>query len=193
MPRVSVLTKDVVLNAAFEIVCKDSFAMLSARNVAKKIGSSVRPIYEAYANMDELKQDVVSKVKKELDSIIYGYRKTGRPFFDLGLGYIYAAYTKPVLFHAFYHEGMLGQNLDHLTPDNYVLQAMRQELGNIKMPDQMMIDVAVNAWMYTFGLASFVALGTLAYDEEKFLQRFTNIWNHMMKVAECYSNNIINN
>ncbi|MDR2919893.1 MAG: TetR/AcrR family transcriptional regulator [Tannerella sp.] len=186
MPRVRVLTKDLILNAAFKIVCKEGFSALSARNVAKKIGASVRPIYEAYANMDELKQDVASKVKEELVSIVLGYKKTGRPYFDIGLGYIYAAHTKPALFHAYYHESMLGQNLDNLTPKNYILQAMRQELGDLNIPDQMMIDIAVNIWIYAFGLASFVALGTLAYDEEKFLQRFTDIWNHLVKVVEHY-------
>ncbi|MDR2919896.1 MAG: TetR/AcrR family transcriptional regulator [Tannerella sp.] len=186
MPRIRILTKEVILNAAFEIVCIDGFSMLTARNVAKKIGASVRPIYEAYTNMDELKQDVVSKVKEELDSIIYSYKKTGRPYFDIGLGQIYTAYTKPALFHAYYHEGMLGQNLDNLSPDNYVMQTIRQELGNINMSEQMMMDVVINAWIYVFGLASFVALGAVAYDEEKFLQRFTDIWNHLVKVVEHY-------
>lgn len=181
MPKIRVLTKEVILKAAMEIVRAEGFDGLSARNVAKHMGASVRPIYDAYGNMDVFKADVRIKVKEELNSLIYSYRKTGRPFFDLGLGYIHAAHTQPVLFRVFYAESMLGQNLDELSPDDIAVQALRRELDGRQVSDAQLLAIAINSWIYVYGLASFIASGTLTYDEAKIEQRLSEIWEHILK------------
>jgi AcrR family transcriptional regulator len=180
MPRATVLTKEVILNAAFEIVRKDGFGALSARSVARRLGCSVSPAYDTFGSMDGLKQEVAAKVQEEVDNLIYGYRKTGQPFFDLGLGYVYTAHTEPVLFRAFYSENMLGRKLDELPPNDHVLQALRQELGGLEVSEEKLANILTDAWIYVYGLASFIASGTLVYDEEKIMQRFACIWNNIV-------------
>ena len=181
MPRATVLTREVILNAAFDIVREEGFGALSARSVAKRLNCSVRPAYDTFGSMDGLKREVAARVQEEVDKLIYGYRKTGRPFFDLGLGYVYTAHAEPVLFRAFYSEHMLGRKLDELQPNDCVMQALRHELGDANVPQEKLAEVVVNAWLYVYGLASFIASGTLVYDEEKIMQRFTGIWNNILK------------
>ncbi len=191
MPRTTVLTKDVILTAAFEIVRKDGFGALTARSVAKQLNCSVRPAYDAFGSMDELKKEVAEKVKEKVNNMIYGYRKTGRPFFDLGLGYVYTAHTEPVLFRAFYSESMLGQNLNDLSPDDLAVQALRRELGDSQVSDEQLMSIAINSWIYVYGLASFIASGTLAYDEAKIERRFVEIWEHILKNLESAGDRVL--
>lgn len=184
MPKATVLTKGVILNAAFEIVRKDGFEALSARSVARRLGCSVSPAYDTFGSMDGLKQEVAVKVQEEVNSMIYGYRKTGRPFFDLGLGYAYTAHAEPVLFRAFYSKNMPGRKLDELPLNDRVMQVLRQELGDVDVPEEQLADIAVNTWIYVYGLASFIASGTLVYDEEKVMQRFAGIWDNIVRGLE---------
>ncbi|MDR1761277.1 MAG: TetR/AcrR family transcriptional regulator [Bacteroidales bacterium] len=98
MPKTSSITKEMIIDAAFEIVRADGFTAISARNIAKKMGCSTQPIYWTYENMEVLKQDVITKILQFLSVQIGSYTKTGKPFLDLGLGYIHVAFTESVLF-----------------------------------------------------------------------------------------------
>ena len=45
MPKSTVIAQEVIIEAAFELVRKEGFEVLSARNIAKQIGCSTQPIY----------------------------------------------------------------------------------------------------------------------------------------------------
>jgi hypothetical protein len=54
-------SKEDVLKAAFELVEEDGWAMLTAKNIARKLKSSVIPIYREYDSLKEIRRDVVRK------------------------------------------------------------------------------------------------------------------------------------
>jgi AcrR family transcriptional regulator len=54
--------KDDLVNAAFEIAREEGLAGISARNVAKKLGCSVAPIYVNFETVDDLRDAVVQRV-----------------------------------------------------------------------------------------------------------------------------------
>mgnify|MGYP001642293536 FL=1 len=45
MPRSTIIAQEVIIEAAFELVRKEGFEVLSAQNIAKQIGCSTQPIY----------------------------------------------------------------------------------------------------------------------------------------------------
>ena len=45
MPRSTTIAQEVIIEAAFELVRKEGFEVLSARNIAKQIGCSTQLIY----------------------------------------------------------------------------------------------------------------------------------------------------
>lgn len=184
MPRTTVLTKEVILNAAIEIVRKEGFGALSARSVAKRLGCSVRPAYDAFGSMDVLKQEVAAKTLEEMENMICGYRKTGRPFFDFGLGYVYTVHAESVLFRSFHAESMLEQKIEDLIPNDRIIQVLRQELNKADVQEDQLEEIAVNVRIYMYGLASFIASGTLVYNEEEIMQRFTGIWGDIVRGLE---------
>ena len=61
MPKPTIITQEVIIETAFEMVRKEGFAVLSARNIAKQIGCSTQPIYWSYKNMDDLKAEICKK------------------------------------------------------------------------------------------------------------------------------------
>ena len=102
MPKSTIISQEVIIETAFEMVRQEGFSVLSARNIAKKIGCSTQPIYWCYKNMDDLKAEICKKGLRLLKNTISEYKKTGNPFLDLGLGYVYMAHAEPALFKAFY-------------------------------------------------------------------------------------------
>jgi AcrR family transcriptional regulator len=167
MPKPSSITKEMIIDAAFELARTDGFMALTARNIAKKIGCSTQPVYWTYENMDVLKQDVISKMLQFLGSQISAYTKTGKPFLDLGLGYVHVAFAEPVLFKSIYVDNILKIKLTDIVPDQMMTASMKQEPGVTDLPEEKLNDVAAKSWIFTHGLASLIATGMIAYNEEK--------------------------
>ena len=61
MPPIVKYTKQEITNTAFELVKKQGYDTLTARDLAKKLGTSTRPIFTAFENMEELKKEVICK------------------------------------------------------------------------------------------------------------------------------------
>ena len=56
------ITKEMVVDAAFEIARSSGMEQVMVKNIADKIGCSVQPIYSYCKNMDGLRQDVIEQV-----------------------------------------------------------------------------------------------------------------------------------
>ena len=57
------ITKEMVVDAAFEIARKDGIEKATVKTIAEKLGCSVQPIYSYCKNMDGLKNDVAEKAR----------------------------------------------------------------------------------------------------------------------------------
>ena len=58
------ITKEMVVDTAFEIARNSGMEQVMVKNIADKIGCSVQPIYSYCKNMDGLKQDVIEQVNR---------------------------------------------------------------------------------------------------------------------------------
>ncbi len=86
MPPKFKFKKMEIILTAFDIVRKDGWKGLSARSIAKNLGSSTKPIYGYFKSMAQLEEAVV---KKAVD-LLYDYmiqERTGDPWHDHGIGY----------------------------------------------------------------------------------------------------------
>ena len=167
MPKISSITKEMVLNSAFEIVRLKGFNALSARSISQYIGCSTQPIYWIYKNMELLKQDVIKKIVDFLNNEIIVFHKSVNSFLDIGLGYIHVAHTEPVLFKAIYVNNILGIKLIDIIPNEMMVNAIKNDIGMTNTSDANLEEVVVKGWIFAHGIASLVATGMMVYDKEK--------------------------
>ena len=59
MPRNFMFTKEQVINAAIELTRERGFAAVTARALGEKLGSSSKPVFSLFENMEELQDEVV--------------------------------------------------------------------------------------------------------------------------------------
>ena len=171
MPKSTTITQEIIIETAFEMVRKEGFGVLSARNIAKQIGCSTQPIYCCYKNMEDLKAEICKKALAFLQNVMLSYSKTGNTLLDLGLGYVQMAYTESALFKAFYRDNVTNVKLTDIFPESErVVEIMKnsEECQNIS-DEELKNDIA-KGWMLAHGIASLVAVGMLVYDEDKILE-----------------------
>ena len=64
MPTKIRISKDMILNAAFEIVRQEGTEKLSNRELANKLKCSIRPIYYQFENVEQMKKELYIKIEQ---------------------------------------------------------------------------------------------------------------------------------
>lgn len=121
MARKETITKDEILNAAFQMTRQNGFAQVSARTLAAKAGCSTQPIFRVYKNMEELGDDLYGKAIAFYNDYYANFPKTSdTPFVNMGLAYIRFAQDEQQLFKLlFMSENRHGKSLyDLLNGEN---------------------------------------------------------------------------
>ena len=171
MPKPTTITQEVIIETAFEMVRKEGFGVLSARNIAKQIGCSTQPIYCCYKNMEDLKTEICKKALAFLQNVMLSYSRTGNTLLDLGLGYVQMAHTESALFKAFYMDNVSNVKLTDIFPESErVVEIMKNNEEYQSLSDEELKNSIAKAWMLAHGIASLVAVGILIYDEDKILE-----------------------
>ena len=90
MPRKFMFTREKVLAAALNLAREQGIAAVTARGLGEKLGSSSKPIFSLFENME----DVLSAVMEAADNLYQSYLKedmaSGKypPYKASGLAYI---------------------------------------------------------------------------------------------------------
>lgn len=95
------ITKEMVVNAAFEIARSDGMELVMVKNIAEKIGCSVQPIYSYCKNMEGLRQDVIMQVGSFIGKYVMEHTDEDDIFGSTGRAYIQLAKEEPHLFKIF--------------------------------------------------------------------------------------------
>ncbi len=99
MARKESITRDMLLEAAFEMVKEEGIENLTARKLAAKTGCSTQPIFRTFRNMEEVTEEVFLKAMAFYNEYYKNFKKAnGCPFVDLGMAYIAFAQCNQNLF-----------------------------------------------------------------------------------------------
>ena len=164
------ITKEMVVNAAFEIARSDGMEQVMVKNIAEKIGCSVQPIYSYCKNMEGLRQDVTLKVCSFIGEYVKTHIDKDDIFETTGRAYIQLAKEEPHLFKLFVLRRREGiSSLDDL----YRLEAAPQVAESIAQ--QLHISVAqarqlhLHMLIYTVGIGTIFAVTTPGIAPEEIL------------------------
>ena len=78
------ITKDMIVEAAFELAREGGMEQVLVKNIAEKLGCSVQPIYSYCANMEELKRDVQKRTAVFFQEYITAHVDTEDFFHSIG-------------------------------------------------------------------------------------------------------------
>lgn len=168
MPPKAKITKDMIIDAAFEVAREAGAENINARTVSEKLNCSTQPVMYHFATIEELKRAVYAKtdwyhteylmnVEKEQDGVMLG----------IGLNYIRFAIREPNLFRFLFQSGYAVENSllemidsEELTP---VISAMQEAAGmNLEQTKEVFLTIA----LFAHGYASIIANNSLEFDEE---------------------------
>ena len=98
MPPKAKFSKAEIVEAAAIIVRRDGPEALTARALGIELGSSARPIFTVFQNMEEVQQSVMEAVKKVYKEFVQKGLSEKHPFKGVGTQYILFSVKEPKLF-----------------------------------------------------------------------------------------------
>lgn len=100
MPKQKI-TKEMVVDAAFELARSSGMEQVMVKNIAEKLGCSVQPIYSYCKNMEGLRQDVMERVKCFIQEYVAVHIDKNDLFRSTGQAYVQIAKEEPYIFKMF--------------------------------------------------------------------------------------------
>ena len=196
MPTKIRISKDMILDAAFEIVRQDGMEKLSNRELANKLKCSIRPIYYQFENVEEMQKELYKKIehyfyKFLLDNMVEGIPK----YKQIGINYIKFAKKEKKLFQT------LFMSDTGLTPDAFVskngedykeIEKLIKISANLKEED--IKDFHTKMWIFCHGIATLVANNTIKLTDDQIQQLLSYEFQALMLLEENPNNKwILNN
>ena len=183
MPPKAKFTKEQIANAAFEIIRNKSPEALTARNLAKEMGSSACPIFTVFNNMDEVLFEATKRAKALYATYIQRGLSDKIPFKGVGKQYIQFAKDEPKLFQLLFMTEMDIGGIDHFLPvidDNYslILQSVKSSYG---LNDADANDIYTHLTIYTHGIATLIARKVVSFTEENIDKMLTDVFVGLLK------------
>lgn len=164
MPRKFMFTREEVLAAALNLVREQGIAAVTARGLGEKLGSSSKPIFSLFENME----DVLSAVMKAADNLYQNYLKedmtSGKypPYKASGMAYIRFAKEEKELFKLLFMRDRSRENTDNKEENKQLLELIQQNLG-INEEEAYLFHLEM--WIYVHGMATMLATSYLELDE----------------------------
>lgn len=166
MPPRAKITKEMVINAAFEVIRAEGAENVNARTVAKKLGCSTQPVMYHFTTIEDMKKAVYAKLNWFHTEYLMNVKPQEDIMLGIGLNYIRFAVEEPNLFRFLFQSGFAVENsilqmidAEELKP---IISAMQEEM---KLSEGQTKEVFLTLALFVHGYASIIANNSLEFDE----------------------------
>lgn len=167
MPPKSRITREMVIDAAFEVTRMEGAENVNARTVSQKLGCSTQPVMYHFAKIEDMKRAVYEKLDWFHTEYLLNIRPQEDVMLGIGLNYIRFAVEEPNLFRFLFQSGFAVENSipqmidsEELKP---IISAMQEAMSlNTEQTKKVFLILA----LFAHGYASIIANNGLEYDEE---------------------------
>ncbi|MFR5854474.1 MAG: TetR/AcrR family transcriptional regulator [Lachnospiraceae bacterium] len=163
MPPKCRFTREEIIQAALDLTAEKGVGALTARGLAQRLGSSAKPIFGLFANMEEVQQEVVKAANLRYQEYLRQDMSAGRypPYKASGMAYIRFAREQKELFKLLFmrdrthEEKAAGDELEAL------LGLIQKNMG-LSRDDAYRFHLEM--WIYVHGIATMIATAYLEWD-----------------------------
>ena len=166
MPPKFKFTREQIVASALEVTRKNGITGLTARGLAAELGSSAKPIFGLFQNMEEVQREVVSAA----NTLYQSYIKKGMadskfpPYKASGIAYIQFAKEEKELFKLLFMrdrtDEKIQENREEIRP---ILDLIMKNLG---IDENEAYFFHLELWLYVHGIATMIATNYLEWDIE---------------------------
>ena len=176
-PKVKV-SKEMILEEAFQITRAEGAEKITARHIAERLSCSTQPILYHFASVEEIKGEVYRHTDEYHTAYLMSTESDYEdPMLTIGMNYIRFAKEEPHLFRFLFQSNEFsGATLMDLILLEE-LQPMIQVLADeAEVTTQKAKEIFSTLAVYVHGYASLFANNDMVYDEKLLIGSLTNVF-----------------
>ena len=187
MPPKPKFTREEIIQAALTIVSQKGADALTAREVGEQLGSSARPIFTVFKNMEELQAEVRQAAMERFEARV-NQTEPGLPLFkQVGIQMVTFGVQEPKLYQLLFMQehgeaatfddvfGQLGGTAERC------IAAICQDYGLDAQDARTLFE---NVWIYTFGIGALCATHVCRFSPEQLGQMLTTEFQAMLLLVK---------
>ncbi len=176
MPPKFKFTREQIISAALDITREKGMDALTARGLASKLGSSAKPIFGLFQNMDEVQSEVINSANKLYLSYLQKCMADNAypPYKSSGIAYIQFAKEEKELFKLLFMRDRTNESIeeskDEIQP---LLEIIKDNLG---ISEDKAFLFHSEMWIFVHGIASMAATSYLDWDMDYISRTLTDVY-----------------
>lgn len=166
MPPKAKITRDMIVDAAFEIVRECGAENINARTVSKKLGCSTQPVMYHFKKIEDIKKAVYQKADQYHSAYITDIHSDA-PMKEIGLNYIRFAATEKNLFRFLFQSNEFsGKNISELirVDELQPILVILAHTAEVNLEQAGVIFKSL--FLFAHGYSSMFANNSMEYNEE---------------------------
>ena len=172
MPPKAKITKEMIVDAAFEIARTEGAASINARTLSQKLNCSTQPVLYYFSTIEEIKNEVFQKADQYHETYITNLKgEYGNPLLEIAMLYIkFAVEEKKLFCFLFQSDKFVNRNLVDWTGDRKIvpiIEMMKEQAG---LDEETAKSLFTCIYMLMHGYASMFANNSMEYHEEVIIE-----------------------
>lgn len=170
MPPKPKFTREEITAAALRVVSRNGITALTAQALGQELGSSSRPIFTVFQNMEEVRQEARAAAMRQFASFAEKAVSYTPAFKQFGMQAILFALEEPHLYQLLFMQGdgrphSFEEVFDGLgEPARVCMDILQKEYS---LSEAEAIALFRHVWIYTYGVASLCATGMCRFSNKE--------------------------
>lgn len=188
MPPKPKFTKEEIVETALKVVSQKGMEGLTARELGEALGSSARPIFTVFKNMEELQSELRKAAMRCFEDYAAEPLADMPSFKRVGMKMVLFGIREPKLYQLLFMQERekcctfdevfeeLGETAD------FCIQAIEEDYALNREEARFLFE---NVWIYTFGVGALCATRVCCFSEEQVGQMLTTEFRAMMMLVKA--------
>lgn len=190
LPTTTKITKEMILNTAFEIAREKGFENISNRELAKKMNCSIRPIYYQFKNVEELNKELYKKIERYFYEFLIDNMIKDVPLYkQIGINYIKFAIAENNLFKFLFMTETKDEPSAFITTDEKGFEEVVKAIKiSTKLSDKDIKSFHIKMWIFAHGIATLYATKSVKFTDEQIQDLLSQEFQALMLLEENPNN-----
>ena len=176
------ISKETISKKAVVMINKYGWDKLNARNLAKELKTSTKPLYRIYSGMDEIKEDVYKEIYKQYDEFITSRVDNKNAIVTLCVAYVeFAKKYQNLFISLFLSNNLKWQSIDDVLNEKWNQGAIINLVNKQGYSFDKAKELFMHVWLYSNGLATLIATNEIKLDDKEIITRIVKIYKVLAK------------
>ncbi len=182
MPASCKLSKEMIIKKAVVMINKKGWDSLNARDLAKELKISTKPLYRIYQNMDEIKEDIYKEIYRQYDEFITSRVDNKKALVTLCVAYVeFAKYYKNLFISLFLSNNLKWQTIDDVLNEKWNQGAIINLVNKHGYTFDQAKELFMHLWLYSNGLATLLSTNKIDIEDKEIIVRIVKIFKTLEK------------